>query len=139
MKYLKMILLPIVMIVLAMLILWGMIVTADVVQMLLAVLMIVLLVGLVVWDFVGLKTTVDRLIAVGLIVVIGGGLKIVMFFIADWPWTFMGQPSQSLGFADVVGRLWVPLLNWWVLAGLVLGAVISVFGTYWLVKNNKIQ
>lgn len=137
MKYLKMILLPIVMIVLAMLILWGMIVTADVVQMLLAVLMIVLLVGLVVWDFAGLKTTADRLIATGLIIVIGGGLKIVMLFMADWPWTVMGQPSQSLGFADVVGRLWAPLLNWWVLAGLVLGAVIAAFGTYWLVKNNK--
>ncbi|MBP7733301.1 MAG: hypothetical protein KA140_06040 [Caldisericia bacterium] len=136
MKYLKMILLPIVMIVVAMLIIWGMMVTADVLQMLLTALMIASMVGLIAWDFAGLKTAADRIIAAVLIIVIGGALKVVMFFVLDWPWVAMGQP-KSLGYADVIARLWMPLLNWWTLAGLVLGSAIAALGMYWIVKNNK--
>jgi hypothetical protein len=137
MKYVKMVLLPVAMIAVAMLVLWGMVSTSGFVQMLLTALMIVSIVGLIAWDFAGLKTTADRLIAAGLIVVLGGALKIVSFFFADWPWVAMGQPSQTFGFVDVVTRLWTPLLNWWVFGGLALGSAIAALGMIWIVKNNK--
>lgn len=137
MKYMKMILLPILMIVVAMLIIWGMIATVGFAQMLLTALMIVSMVGLIAWDFAGLKTTSDRLITVLLMIVIGGAMKAFMFFVVDWPWVVMGQARQNLGFIDVVTRLWSPLFSWWVFAGLVVGSALSALGMYWLVANKK--
>lgn len=137
MKYLKMVLLPVAMIAVAMLVIWGMVSSTGFVQMLLTALMIVSMVGLIAWDFAGLKTTSDRLIAAGLIIVLGATLKIVSFFVADWPWVVMGVPSNTFGISDVLTRLWTPLLNWWVFGGLALGSAIAALAMIWVVKNNR--
>lgn len=137
MKYVKMILLPILIMAVAVLILWGMVTSTGFVQMLWVALMIIAMVGLIFWDIIMQKTLADKVVAAIILIVIGGALKVVMFWVLDWPWKLIGQPSSDMGFWAIASRLWSPLLNWWALGGLVLGSVVSAGVLIWMVQNKK--
>lgn len=138
MKYLKMIVMPVLMIAVAMFILWGIVASTGFVQMLWVALMIASMVGMCAWDFIGLKSLADILIAVAALVIIGGALKVVMFTALGWPWVAMGLANPGSDLVLVASNLWTPLLNWWALGGLVLGAGISALVLIWLQKTKQI-
>lgn len=137
MKYLKMIAMPFLMIAVAMFILWGMVASTGFVQMLWVALMIASMVGLCAWDFIGLKSLADIIVAVVALVVVGAGLKYVFFTVLGWPWIAMGWPNDGLDFTLLIFRLWTPLLNWWALGGIVLGALVSAGVLIWLQRTKQ--
>lgn len=137
MKYLKMIAMPFLMIAVAMFILWGMVASTGFVQMLWVVLMIASMVGLCAWDFIGLKSLADIIVAVVALVVVGAGLKYLFFTVLGWPWIAMGQVNQDTGLMSFVSRLWTPLLNWWALGGVVIGALVSAGVLIWLQRTKQ--
>ena len=138
MKYVNMILIPILMMAVAILLFWGIMASTGFVQMLWVALMIIAVVGMIFWDIIIQKTLADKVIAAILIIVIGGALKAVSFFVLDWPWKLMGQPSSDMGFGAVLSRLWTAMFNWWTFGGLVLGSVVSAAIVIWFTKTRKI-
>jgi hypothetical protein len=140
MKYLKMILVPIVAVVIAMLLFWMIATTETWLQALAVAMLIPIVAGLLLWEFVGLKTTADKLIAVAILVVIGGAIKFLSIWIYNWPWvvTIIPNPYPDAGILAPVFRFFLAVTNWWCLGGLLVGCAIFVFIAVWLIKTKKI-
>jgi hypothetical protein len=140
MKYLKMVLFPLVMVAIAMGFFYLLAATSGIWQLACVALLIPIIALMFVWEFSMFKATADRIWAIVILVIVGAAVKICSIWVYGWPWVALGLPDPypEAGLLSPVFRFYEAVFNPWALGGLLIGCAITVFAVLWLMRNKKI-
>ncbi len=140
MKYLKMVLIPLIMAAIVLIYYWLLAVGGEVLVGVSTLVFVPLVLSLFWLDLKDLKEQKDGLLAGFLLmgITVVGTFFIVIF--ANWPWSIVQVPDPSngaLGMMTPYFRLCATVFNWYALVGFVLGSAIGGLTIAWMNKNKN--